>query len=217
MNTTTVTRTGVSYSRVSTLGQATERNVSLEVQEDAFRSYFRDNNLTRLASFTDVASGRKDDRPQYRAMLEYIAENDVDTVVVRFLDRFGRNPKEILRRFWELQERGTTIESISEDLKEELLLLVRAGIAGAESRRIGERVSMALQSAAAKGNLVNKLGYGYTKVFDPDGGTHVEQVPPEAAVMVAVPRVEPAVAVPVTSTVAMLESSVLQVTELVMS
>ncbi len=31
-------------------------------------------------------------------MLDYVAQNDVDTVVVLFLDRFGRNPREILRR-----------------------------------------------------------------------------------------------------------------------
>ena len=99
MNNATATKvaTAVSYSRVGTVGQATERNVSLEVQEDAFRRYFQANNLTRLAAFTDVASGRKDDRPQYRAMLEYVAKNHVGTVVVLFLDRFGRNPKPKLR------------------------------------------------------------------------------------------------------------------------
>jgi hypothetical protein len=31
-------------------------------------------------------------------MLDYVAQNDVDTVVLLFLDRFGRNPREILRR-----------------------------------------------------------------------------------------------------------------------
>ena len=185
MNNATATKaaTAVSYSRVSTVGQATERNVSLEVQEDAFRRYFQANNLTRLAAFTDVASGRKDDRPQYRAMLEYVAKNHVGTVVVLFLDRFGRNPREILRQYWELQERGTTVESISEDLKEELLLLVRAGMAGAESRRISERVSMAHLKAATKGRLVNRLPYGLTKLYDTEGKSEVVQVPKEAAVI----------------------------------
>ncbi|MFH1484576.1 MAG: hypothetical protein ABIH46_00750 [Chloroflexota bacterium] len=36
-------------------------------------------------------------------------------------------------------------------MKEELLLLVRAGIAGAESRRTSERVKAASFKAAAKG------------------------------------------------------------------
>ena len=114
---------------------------------------------------------------------EYVAKNHVGTVVVLFLDRFGRNPREILRRYWELQERGTTVESISEDLKEELLLLVRAGMAGAESRRISERVSMAHLKAATKGRLVNRLPYGLTKLYDTEGKSEVVQVPKEAAVI----------------------------------
>ena len=51
-----------------------------------------------------------------------------------FLDRFGRNPREILRRYWQLEERGVAVHSINEDLREELMLLLRAGIAGQESR-----------------------------------------------------------------------------------
>lgn len=174
--------TAVGYSRLSTAGQAGERNVSLEVQESAFRDHCRANHRTVLATFVDVASGRKDDRPQYQAMLEYVAANNPDEVVVLYLDRFGRRPQEILTRYWALKDHGTEVVSLSEDLKDELLLLVRSGIAGAESKRISERVSMALQRAAAKGNLVNKLPFGYTKVRD-QRGERVEQVPEEAAVV----------------------------------
>jgi len=177
------TRTAVGYCRVSTAGQAGERNVSLEVQEAAFRDYCQVNHLTLLVIFTDVASGRKDARPQYLAMLEYVANNDVDTVVVLFLDRFGRNPREILRRYWALQESGVTVQSIREDLQEELMLLLRAGIAGQDSKRTSERVSMSLLKAATKGNLVNKLPYGLTKLYDTEGKPEVVQVPEEASVI----------------------------------
>ena len=113
-----------------------------------------------------TASGRKDDRPEYRRMLDYVAQNDVDTVVVLFLDRFGRNPREILRRYWQLEERGVAVHSINEDLREELMLLLRAGIAGQESRRTSERVVMALREAAKRGKLVSKLPFGYIKIRD---------------------------------------------------
>jgi site-specific DNA recombinase len=112
-------------------------------------------------------------------MLAHIIEHGVGHVVVLFLDRFGRNPREILRRYWELQERGITIQSVNEDLREELLLLVRAGIAGQESKRTSERVRMALREAASRGKLVSKLPFGYAKVRDWQG-ERVEQVPQEA-------------------------------------
>ncbi len=139
MTTSITTRTAVAYCRVSTPGQAGERNVSLEVQEAAFQDYCQRHNRTALRVFTDIASGRKDDRREYQAMLEYVDKYHPDEVVVLFLDRFGRNPREILRRYWQLEEAGTTVESINEDLKEELMLLLRAGIAGQDSKRTSER------------------------------------------------------------------------------
>ena len=42
---------------------------------------------------------------------------------------------------------------------------------------------MALQRAAAKGTPVNRLGYGYRKVYDTEGDATVEQVPAETAVI----------------------------------
>ena len=124
-------------------------------------------------------------------MLAYVAEHGIGNVVVLFLDRFGRNPREILRRFWGLEESGTEVRSIKEDLREEMLLLVRAGVAGAESKRTGERVREALEKAAGRGRYVAKLPFGYVKVYEPVEKTawsrpvasRVEQVPPEAAVV----------------------------------
>ena len=169
----------VGYFRVSTLNQAGERHVSLETQEASFRAYCTTHGLTPLATFTDVQSGRRDDRVQYQAMLRYVVEHDIGHVVVLFLDRFGRNPREILRRYWELEERGITVESANEDLKEELLLLVRAGIAGAESRRTSERVKAASFKAAARGRHMSRPPYGYRQVKDGDT-VHWEQEPQEA-------------------------------------
>ena len=180
MITAVQTATAVGYFRVSSPGQAGERHVSLEVQAAAFNDFCRANHLDPVATFTDVASGRRDDRAQYHKMLEHVAQEGIGNVVVLFLDRFGRNPREILRRYWELQERGTTVQSINEDLGEELMLLVRAGIAGQESKRTSERVRLALREAASRGKLMGKLPFGYAKVRDRDGD-HIEQVPQEAA------------------------------------
>ena len=164
MTTTVRTSTAVGYFRVSSPGQAGERHVSLEAQTTQFNDYCRVRRLDPVATFTDVASGRKDDRKEYRRMLDYVASQGIGNVVVIFLDRFGRNPREILRKYWELQERGVTVQSVNEDLQEELMLLIRAGIAGQESKRTGERVSLALREAVSRWKYVSKLPFGYTKV-----------------------------------------------------
>ena len=179
MTTTIRLEDAVGYFRVSGPGQAGERHVSLEVQAAAFADHCRSLGLSPAATFTDIATGRRDDRAQYQAMLAYTVEHGIGNVVVLYLDRFGRNPREILRRYWELEERGITVQSITEDLREELMLLLRAGIAGQDSKRTSERVTQALRKAAEQGKIVSKLPYGYVKIRDAEG-ERVEQVPREA-------------------------------------
>ena len=123
MNTTLTTRRAVGYLRVSTPGQAGNDHNSLETQEDRYKEYCQRNDLMPVCHFVDVVSGRRDDRKEYRRMVDYAIEGNADVVVVQFLDRFGRNPREILQRYWELQDAGVSVVATDEDIKEELLLL----------------------------------------------------------------------------------------------
>ncbi len=99
MTTNVQTAAAVGYFRLSSPGQAGERHVSLEVQESNHTDYIRAEHLTSWATFTDVASGRKDDRIEYRGRLAYVVEHGIGNVVVSYLDRFCRNPREIVRRY----------------------------------------------------------------------------------------------------------------------
>ena len=132
------TKRAVIYCRVSTSQQAGERNVSLETEEARARAYCESRGYRLGQVFVDVASGRKDDRPSYRRMLDHVLDGHADVVVVLWLDRFGRRPQEILTRYWQLQEQGVSVEATEEDIREELMLLIKAGIAGQESRRTSE-------------------------------------------------------------------------------
>ena len=179
MATAVRTTTAVGYFRVSSPGQAGERHVSLEAQATQFNDYCRAHNLEPVKTFTDIASGRKDNRQEYRRMLDYVTREGIGNVVVLFLDRFGRNPQELLPRVWELKDQGITVQSINEDLEEELMLLLRAGIAGQESKRTGERIRLALREAVSRGKYVSKLPFGYAKIKDFEG-ERIVQVPQEA-------------------------------------
>ena len=98
-------------------------------------------------------------------MVQYVLEGGADVIIVQFLDRFGRNPREILQRYWELQDHGVSIVATDEDIKEELLLLIKAGIAGAESRRISERVRANMSRAVQKGVHAARAPYGLRRVY----------------------------------------------------
>ena len=98
------TKRAIGYLRVSDPKQSGERHSSLETQEASYYNYCRQNHLIPVATFTDVVSGRRDDRKEYQRMLEFVRQGGADVIVVKYLDRFGRNPKEIMRRYWELQD-----------------------------------------------------------------------------------------------------------------
>ena len=163
--TTTVTpQRIVGYARVSTEGQAGPQHGSLETQQDRILEFVSATGGTHVATFVDVQSGRRDDRPEYRRMLQLIEDGGADVVVLQWLDRFGRNPREILRRIWDLQDRGVTVETTDEDIREEMLLLIRAGMAGAESKKTSERVKSTMIRSVSKGSHSGRVPFGFKPV-----------------------------------------------------
>ena len=159
------TKKAVGYLRVSTPGQAGEQHSSLETQESRFKEYCQRHGFIPVSKFVDVVSGRRDDRKEYRRMVEYAMAGDADVIVVQYLDRFGRNPREILQRYWELQDAGVSVVATDEDINEELILLIRAGIAGAESRRTSERVRANMSKAVEKGVHAARAPFGLRRAY----------------------------------------------------
>jgi hypothetical protein len=91
----------------------------------------------------------------------------VDAVVVQFLDRFGRNPREILGRIWELEGLGVLVACTDEDIEEELVLLVRAGVAGKESEKISQRVRANMAGAVRRGVHPARPPFGHRGILGP--------------------------------------------------
>jgi site-specific DNA recombinase len=179
------TKKGVGYIRVSDPKQTGERHSSLETQESSYLNYCRINNITPITTFTDIITGRRDDRKEYLRMLEFVKQGHANIIIVKFLDRFGRKPKEILRRYWELQDLGIEVVATDEDIHEEIILLVKAGVAGAESRRNSERVRANMGTAVGKGIHVGRPPYGLRPVKDVKDSTvtiHWELDPVEAPI-----------------------------------
>ena len=75
-----------------------------------------------VASFVDVLSGKRDDRKEYQRMVEFVMAGGADVIVVQFLDRFGRNPREILQRYRQLQDFKVSLIATAEDIQGELIL-----------------------------------------------------------------------------------------------
>ena len=164
----------VGYIRVSTEKQARDGRSSLDTQEARIRATVSAHDGLLVKLFCDVESGRRDDRPEYQKMLKYVLEEHVDVVLVQYLDRFGRRPKEILSRIWALGEQGVSVEATDQDIKDdELMLMVHAGVAGQESKRTSERVRANMGNSAKKGTHSGKAPYGFRPVREIQDGRAV--------------------------------------------
>lgn len=120
----------IGYIRVSTQEQNTAR------QEEMMKGQ----NLDKV--FIEKISGKNTERPQLKAMLDYVREGD--TVIVESYSRLARNTRDLLNIVAELNEKGVAFASLKEkvdtsSLQGKLMMNIFAGIAEFERGQILQR------------------------------------------------------------------------------
>lgn len=139
----------IGYARVSSKNQNLDRQIySLQ-------------DVSKL--FSDKVSGQSLERPQLKAMLEYIREGDI--VIVTELDRLGRNNKDLTDIMNQIQQKAATLEvlnllSMSGIEDENLRRLINNLVielykyqAESERKRIRERQQQGIELAKEKGKF----------------------------------------------------------------
>lgn len=132
----------VGYARVSTQDQKPE------LQLDALNAA----GCERV--FTEQASGAQRDRPELKAVVEYM--RDGDTLVVWKLDRLARSMKQLIETVEGLEERGIGFRSLTEAIDTttpggKLVFHVFGALAEFERSIIRERTRAGLDAAKARG------------------------------------------------------------------
>ncbi|MEB6381674.1 recombinase family protein [Leclercia adecarboxylata] len=144
----------VGYVRVSSVQQNNERQLD-GVELDKV--------------FTETASGKNADRPQLKAMLEYVREGDV--IHCHELSRLGRNVKDLLTIIDAVKEKGVSIEfhkerltaGANENAVSRMMLNVLASVAQMEREMMLERQAEGYAAAKQAGR---KGGRGNGKDVD---------------------------------------------------
>ena len=133
------------YYRVSTEGQS-RSGLGLDAQREAVTSLCNARGWTIIADFTEVESGKVNDRRELTAALHH-AKVTGSTLVIAKLDRLSRNASFIAA----LQDSGAKF--IAADMPEanELTVHIMAAVAQAERKAIASRTRDALQAAKARG------------------------------------------------------------------
>lgn len=132
----------VAYIRVSTEEQNTAR------QEEAMKAL----GVERV--YIEKISGKNTDRPQLKAMLDFIREGD--TVIVESYSRLARSTADLLNIIGELDNKGVSFVSLKENIdtttpQGKLMMTIFAGISQFERECILQRQKEGIAIAKAEG------------------------------------------------------------------
>ncbi len=130
----------VAYYRVSTKKQG-KSGLGLDAQRDTVQKFIKHNGNQIIAEFTEVESGKNDDRPELSKATEMAKEHDA-TLVIAKLDRLSRNVLFISQLMDE------KVKFVCCDMPEanELTIHIFAAMAQHERKRISERIKEALDA-----------------------------------------------------------------------
>ena len=137
----------IGYIRVSTEHQETAR------QQEIMCDYQVD------SIFSEKLSGAIADRPQLKAMLDYVREGD--TLYVESISRLGRSTKDLLNIIDTLTDKGVTLISHKESIDTntptgKFVLTVFAALSQLEREQLKQRQREGIEIAKAQGKYTGR-------------------------------------------------------------
>ena len=145
------------YARVSTI----DKGQDPETQLLALREYAARRRFVPAGEYVDYASGTRDNRPQYQALLTAARQRQVDVVLVWRYDRFARSTQALVQALHEFHRLGVDFISYQENIdtttpQGELIFTVMASLAQFERALISERVKAGMARAKAQGKRISR-------------------------------------------------------------
>lgn len=145
------------YARVST------REQKLDIQIDSIIQYCKFRTIEPVKLFSDTATGKNTDRPEYQKMIEDLKTNplNIDAIVVHKLDRIGRSLLDLINLTKWLDEQKIGLISITNNIdtttKEGRLFFYIMGALGEYERElIIERTQAGRERAIAEGKKMGR-------------------------------------------------------------
>src|SRR5687767_2981985 len=135
----------VAYYRVSTKRQG-QSGLGLEGQQAAVEAFAKQHGAKIVASYTEVESGKRADRPALAQAIPH-AKLAKATLVVAMLDRLARN----VAFLSSLMESGCDFVAVDNPHANKLTIHILAAVAQDEAERISERTKAALKAAKRRG------------------------------------------------------------------
>ncbi len=140
----------IAYYRVSTERQG-KSGLGLEAQSTAVMDYLNGGSWELIEEYTEVESGKRNDRPQLIKALEACKRQKAVLIIAK-LDRLARNVAFVAN----LMESGVEFLAVDMPQANKLTVHIMAAMAEHEREMISQRTKAALQAAKERGT---KLGW----------------------------------------------------------
>lgn len=145
------------YARVSTF----EKGQDPQTQLLQLREYSSKRGFEIVGEFVDYASGKTEERSQYKKMIELARKRQIDVILVWRYDRFARSTHALISAMKDFQRLGVDFISYQENIDTttptgELIFHIMASLAQFESSLISQRVKAGMQRAKAQGKHISR-------------------------------------------------------------
>lgn len=141
----------VAYFRVSTVRQG-QSGLGLEAQQAAVQNFLR-GDAQLVATFLEIESGKKNERPQLQAAIARARKEDAVLLVAK-LDRLARNVAFLAT----LMESRVRFQAVDLPAADEFTLHILAAVAQKEASAISTRTRAALAAKKARGFQLGSPG-----------------------------------------------------------
>jgi DNA invertase Pin-like site-specific DNA recombinase len=167
-----MTTKAVAYYRVSTDKQG-EFGLGMQGQQQQVEQFAKANSLHIIQSFTEVQSGRKDDRPKLWEAID-LCRKQKATLVIAKLDRLSRSVTFVSK----LMDSKVDFKCVDMPQANTLMLHIMAAFGQYEREQISNRTKAGLAATKANGTKLGRQGIINAAKFKDQAMAHARMVAP---------------------------------------
>jgi len=158
------TKAAVGYGRVSTTSESQE--TSIPAQRDRIKSYCNSKSWSFEKFFKDKGvSGKDIERNGFNSLKNYLQQNEIDALIVTNLDRFSRNPRDVISEIDWLNDIGVDFVSIDQSIDTstttgEMVMVLISYLNRMEGEKTVDKIKKSLERKKERGEPLGRPPFG---------------------------------------------------------
>lgn len=160
----TSNKTAVGYARVSTTSESQE--TSIPNQKERIKFYCDSRNWKLMKVFEDEGvSGKNTEREGFSRLKDYLNSHEMDSIIVTNLDRFSRDPRDVISEIDWLNNRNIDFVSIDQSIDTstttgEMVMVLISYLNRMEREKTVEKINHSLKRKKERGEPLGRPPFG---------------------------------------------------------